>query len=87
MTTVVHCKVRPYDIYIGRPSEWGNPFVIGQDGTREEVVTKYETWLLGQPELLAKVPILKDKILGCFCTPLPCHGDVLVKYADQVDKC
>lgn len=81
MTTVVHCKAKPYDVYIGRPSEWGNPFVIDKDGTREEVIAKYETWLLQQPELLAKVSTLKNKILGCFCKPAACHGDVLVKYA------
>jgi len=30
-----------YDVYIGRPSKWGNPFVIGKDGTRKEVVAQY----------------------------------------------
>ena len=37
----------PNAAYIGRPSLWGNPFVIGKDGTRAEVVEKYERWLLG----------------------------------------
>ena len=42
---VVHCKKEPYDIYIGRPSKWGNPFSIGKDGTREEVIEKYREWI------------------------------------------
>ena len=40
-TRVVHCRRERYDVYVGRPSPWGNPFVIGRDGTREEVVAKY----------------------------------------------
>lgn len=78
---VVHCKRDRYDVYIGRPSKWGNPFAIGRDGTREEVIDKYRTWLLGQPELLAALPELKGKVLGCWCAPQACHGDVLAKLA------
>ena len=40
-TDVVHCKKAPFDVYIGRPSKWGNPYSIGPDGTREEVIEKY----------------------------------------------
>jgi hypothetical protein len=79
---VVHCKKSPYDIYIGRPSEWGNKFVIGKDGTREEVITKYEEWIKTQPELLAKLPELRGKVLGCWCAPQACHGDVLARLAN-----
>lgn len=82
---VVHCKKQPFDVYIGRPSEWGNPFVIGTDGNREQVVAKYKQWLWNrmntEPEFVAKVAALHGKVLGCFCAPLACHGDVLVKAA------
>jgi hypothetical protein len=54
-TSVVHYKKDAYDIYVGRPSKFGNPFVIGKDGTRQEVVNKYREWLLTQPELLVCV--------------------------------
>lgn len=81
MTTVVHLRL-PHDIYIGRPSKWGNPFVIGRDGTREKVIQRYEAWLLAQPHLLASLTELKDKTLGCWCSPKACHGDVLAKLAD-----
>ena len=80
---VVHCKRKPCDVYIGRPSQWGNPFVIGKEGTRAEVIAKYEAWLRTQPHLLAALPELRGKVLGCWCAPQACHGDVLVRLADQ----
>jgi hypothetical protein len=83
MTQVVHCKHAPYDVYIGRPSKWGNPFRIGRDGTRVEVIEKYRRWLQTQPHLLAALPELRGKTLGCWCKPKPCHGDVLAELADQ----
>lgn len=79
MNKVVHCKKEPYDIYIGRPSKWGNPFIIGKDGTREEVIQKYKEWVLSKPDLLSSLSELKGKVLGCWCSPLACHGDVLIE--------
>jgi Domain of unknown function (DUF4326) len=79
---VVHCKREAYDIYIGRPSKWGNLFVIGKDGTREQVIGKYRQWLISQPALMAALPELKGKTLGCWCAPQACHGDVLVELAN-----
>jgi len=78
MTKVVHCKKATYDVYIGRPSKWGNPFTIGKDGTRKEVIAKYREWILTQPELLRDLEELRGKRLGCWCSPRACHGDVLV---------
>jgi len=75
---VVHCKKEKYDVYIGRPSVWGNPFTIGQDGTREEVIDKYREYLKSSPELLARLSELEGKVLGCWCAPQACHGDVLL---------
>ncbi len=82
-TKVVHCKRERCDIYIGRPSEWGNPFEIGKDGTRQQVINKYREWIKTQPALMAKIPTLKGKTLGCWCHPKPCHGDVLAELADK----
>jgi hypothetical protein len=69
------------DIYIGRPSKYGNPFEIGKDGTREEVVSKYRIWLynkIGSSEItIDELVDMKDKNLVCWCAPLRCHGDVL----------
>lgn len=81
---VVHCKKENYDVYVGRPSSFGNPFVIEIDGTREEVIQKYREWLMSQPELIEKVKLeLKGKILGCWCAPLACHADVLLEVANS----
>ncbi len=65
-------------LYIGRGSKWGNPFVIGTDGTREEVIAAYRQYLLSSPELMDSLHELDGQILGCFCKPAACHGDVLV---------
>lgn len=80
---VVHVATRTHDVYIGRPSKWGNPFVIGRDGDRAEVIAKFDAWLDTQPQLLAALPELHGKVLGCFCAPLPCHGDVLARRAQS----
>lgn len=92
MNRVVHCQQQPYDVYIGRAnfrarlsaSKWGNPFVIGKDGTREEVIAKYRAWVIQQPELMAALPELRGKVLGCWCKPAhACHGTVLVELSEQ----
>jgi hypothetical protein len=79
---VVHCKREPFDVYIGRPSKWGNPFPVVEH-TREGAIELYEEWLLNNPVLLAALLELKGKILGCWCAPKPCHGDVLARLANQ----
>lgn len=81
-TSVVHVREKVHDVYIGRPSKWGNPFKTGVHGTRDEVIAKYEAWVVTQPELLAALPELRGKRLGCFCAPKSCHGDVLARLAD-----
>ena len=81
-TKVVNKYKEPYEVYIGRGSKWGNPFVIGKDGNRDDVCDKYEAYLLSNQTLLDALPELKDKKLGCFCKPQRCHGDLLAKLAD-----
>lgn len=75
--------VSPGAVYIGRPSIWGNPFVIGKDGSRDDVIAKYETWLLGNGELVDQLAALAGKDLVCWCAPARCHGDVLVRLANK----
>ena len=82
--SVVHCKKSPYDVYIGRPGKWGNPWVIGVDGTREEVIARYAGWILTQPDLMNSLHELKDKVLGCWCSPKYCHGDILKKLVEEI---
>ncbi len=66
-------------VYIGRGSKWGNPFKIGPDGNREEVIKKYKEYILKREDLMNSLDELKGKVLSCWCKPLACHGDVLVK--------
>lgn len=74
----------PNAVYVGRPSVFGNPFVIGKDGTRDDVIDKFEAWLLDHPELIARVKKeLKGKDLVCWCAPARCHADVLLRIANE----
>ena len=85
-TKVVHCKKDSYDVYIGRPSKWGNPYSIGKDGSRSEVIEKYRKYLLGNKELLNDLHELEGKILGCWCKPEACHGDVIAELVNNKDN-
>jgi hypothetical protein len=83
MKRVVHCKRAAFDVYIGRPTLWGNPFVIGKDGTRADVVRKYRAWIESRPDMIAKAKAeLCGKVLACWCSPHACHGDVLAEIAN-----
>lgn len=84
-TRVVNCRKEEYDVLVGRPSKWGNPFEIGKDGNRYEVIMKYKEWIQTQPELLAALGELKGKRLGCFCVPKACHGSILAQMADALE--
>ena len=87
MTTVVNKYTHtptPDDVYIGRGSKWGNPFRIGEHGTREGVVQRYACMIVENDELLAQVHELKGKNLICYCAPKLCHGDVLKEIADSI---
>lgn len=71
-------------VYIGRPSKWGNPFKISPTCSREDSVRLFELYLLSNIKLMNSLIELQDKDLVCFCAPLICHGDVLIKYANKI---
>ena len=80
-----HNNARQGAVYIGRGSSFGNPFVIGKDGDRDAVCDKYEAMLLQNTELFSLVKTeLKGKDLVCFCAPKRCHGDTLLRIANEV---
>ena len=87
-TTVVNLRYEDYDVLIDRRTKWGNPFVEDRHGTREEVIEKYHKWITqGEGKRLLKdVHELKGKRLGCWCKPLSCHGDILVRLAEESAK-
>ena len=70
-------------VYMGRGSKWGNPYRIGLDGTRAEVIEKYHEWFaqqIGAGHLDPEEVRGKDGI--CYCAPQPCHGDVVLALAN-----
>jgi hypothetical protein len=82
-------------VYIGRAnpryglraSKWANPFMIGRDGARDEVIALYERWLRDdRPDLMAALSELRGKDLVCWCAPLACHGDVLARLLELEAK-
>lgn len=79
--TAVNLRHERCDIRIDRKTRWGNPFVMGRDGDRDEVCEKYRTWLWDQIRneavTIADLAELDGKKLGCHCAPLRCHGDTL----------
>lgn len=78
-----------FDIYIGRRTPWGNPYAIGQDGTREEVIDKFREYfgrhVLSDPGKQQMLTSLRGKRLGCHCKPMPCHGDIIAEYLNGLD--
>jgi Domain of unknown function (DUF4326) len=78
-------KIPEGGVFVGRPSRWGNPWKVGADGTREEVIERYRQALLAG-ELRVTVEEarrdLRGKDLYCYCAPEPCHGDVLLEVAN-----
>lgn len=77
-------------VYIGRPSKWGNPFVLRNPNNREQVIRLYKHWMMKRMEedssLLEEIKTeLGGKDLVCFCAPHACHGDVLIKLANGED--
>lgn len=91
---VVHYKHGdPYDVYVGRPTKWGNPFTVEKWG-REIALEKYAHWILEfEQDWLVKAAIeeLQGKVLACWCAPkkgltlvdeVVCHGQILVKLSN-----
>ncbi len=79
-----------FDTYIGRGTLWGNPYAIGQDGDREEVIRKFaydfnRGFLRGGEDFNEKLKALRGHTLGCHCKPYACHGDVLAEYLNKLD--
>lgn len=76
-------------LYIGRggPDDLGNPFVIGKDGDRNQVIAKHDVWWRNQPHIIAALEELaveqRDVYLVCHCAPERCHGD---NYKREIER-
>lgn len=84
-------KIPSDAVYVGRPTKWGNPFKIGMNYqsrilNRQDSIDAFEDWLLHSDsgvKLLANISELKGKNLVCWCSPLPCHADILLELANE----
>jgi hypothetical protein len=97
-TTAVNLKGHRDDpdfadvVYVGRAMNRGgwrlkasplaSPYRPGPDGSREDAVAKYRAYLQDRPDLLALLPDLRGRRLGCWCAPQPCHAQVIAELAD-----
>ncbi len=74
----------PHAIYVGRPSPWGNPFIIGKDGTREEVIKLFRKYAIermeSDPSWLSPLKGCEDAV--CWCAPEPCHASIVLELAN-----
>lgn len=80
----MHHRDAPDDaVYIGRGTPWGNPFVLGVHGNRDMVCALFENMAEADPLFKKQVKLyLKGKDLVCWCHPLRCHGDYLLRVAN-----
>ena len=88
--------IPPNAVYVGRPSKWGNPMTVRElkrlfpNDTKEELNQKAVDWYrgyiftpFGRPkELMSEMAELRGKDLVCWCAPLPCHADILLRLAN-----
>jgi len=85
-------SLKPGDIRIDRRTEFGNEFIIGRDGSRADVITKFE---VAERQRLAdpgpageirrsKVRAMHGRRLFCWCAPDPCHGNVYARLAAEL---
>ena len=83
-------KLPANTVYVGRPTVWGNPFVVGAELIGGEKLTveksialyrQYAREAFNERDLRA---CLRGKNLACWC-PLdqPCHADVLLEMANR----
>ena len=91
---VAWAKERSLLVYVGRggrrhewpESIWANPFIVDRHGTRDEVIAAFREHLEHSPGLKARLPELHGKVLGCWCHPEPCYGDILCERVNEVPR-
>jgi len=93
ITSVVNIYKAFYDQYIGRAGKgqdgyFGNPFRLQPGESRGSTIEKYRRYfydrLQNDPVFKKKVHELRGKVLGCFCKPYSCHGDVIAEYLNSL---
>ena len=82
-TRVVNIRNEPCEVYVGRGEPLGNPFSSPRDGTREECIAMFRQYAEARPELMKLIRACRGKVIGCYCKPKACHGDVIAELADR----
>ncbi len=81
---IEHAKAHGRLVKIDRSSPWGNPYRMAREADRAEVCSRYELeHLPSRPDLLDQVADLRGRVLACWCSPKPCHGDTLARLANE----
>lgn len=77
-------KMPPNTKCVDRSTMWGNPFIVGKHGTRDECIEKYRKAIWrDRIAILAIKMELRGYNLACFCKEgEPCHADVLLEIAN-----
>jgi hypothetical protein len=82
-------RVDPRSVPPGAHGFLGNPFLMGPDGTREDVVNKFRAYfhqrLEDDPAFYTAVRNLRGRTLLCFCKPRDCHLDVVAEWLNSLD--
>lgn len=90
MTKIVHCRKEKYDVYIGRPGYYGNPYILEKEEDRDKVLDQYKAYfeekMKNDPLFKLKILQLKGKILGCWCSPRRCHGDIIANFLNNLKE-
>jgi len=85
-TKVVNLKNDSYDMLVDRTTPFGNPFIIGPDGDRDDVISKFRVYWYAPEQYnlraFARV-LLSGKRIGCWCKPQACHGDIIAEYLNM----
>lgn len=93
VTTVVNIRKEPYDQYIGRAGRgedgyFGNPVRLNPGEQKGSTIERYRKYfyarLANDPEFKRRIHALKGLVLGCFCKPLDCHGDIIAAYLNSL---
>ena len=83
MCKAVNMRNEDCDVKVDRSTKFGNPYKTGRDGTRPQVIEKYRLWLWKEIQNgridASELAELDGKRIGCWCKPLTCHADILVK--------
>jgi len=73
--------------YCGRPSQYGNPFVMKSELYRQIVIDKFKKEViptLDLTELVTRVKASKNFYLGCYCFPKFCHCDTIKDKIEEI---